>query len=74
MNNYDEEFLNTFNECYPFERYIIKEPKSIGNLFDDAVLTEIFVPYTEIKPVVDDNGELLFFTKINQYSFKIRWK
>lgn len=66
MNNYDKEFLNTFNECYPFERYIIKEPKSIGNLFDDAVLTEIFVPYTEIKPVVDDNGELMFFTKINE--------
>lgn len=66
MNNYDKNFLNTFNECYPFERYIFKEPKSIGNLFDDAVLTEIFVPYTEIKPVVDNNGELLFFTKINQ--------
>ncbi len=66
MNDYDENFLNTFNECYPFERYIIKEPRPIGNLFDDAVLTEIFVPYTEIKPIVDDNGELLYFTKINQ--------
>ena len=66
MNDYDKHFIYTFNECYPFERYIIKEPKSIGNLFDDAVLTEIFVPYTEIKPVVDDNGDLLFFTKINQ--------
>ena len=66
MNNYDKKFLNTFNECYPFERYIIKEPKSIGNLFDDAVLTEIFVPYTEIKPVVDDNGELISFTIFNQ--------
>ena len=64
--DYDKAFLNTFNECYPFERYIIKKPKSIGNLFDDAVLTEIFVPYTEIKPVVDDNGEFLFFTKIKQ--------
>jgi hypothetical protein len=66
MNDYDKYFIDTFNECYPFERYIIKEPKSIGNLFDDAVLTEIFVPYTEIKPVVDDNGELMFFTKINE--------
>ena len=66
MNDYDKNFLNIFNECYPFERYIIKEPKSIGNLFDDTVLTEIFVPYTEIKPLVDNNGELLFFTKINQ--------
>ena len=51
MNNYDKEFLNTFNECYPFERYIIKEPKSIGNLFDDAVLTEIFVPHTVMTTV-----------------------
>ena len=66
MDNYDKEFLNTFNECYPFERYIIKEPKSIGNLFDDAVLTEIFVPYTEIKPILNDNGRLISFTKINQ--------
>ena len=66
MDNYDKEFLNTFNECYPFERYIIKEPKSIGNLFDDAVLTEIFVPYTEIKPILNDNGRLISFTKINK--------
>ena len=66
MNDYDKNFLYTFNECYPFERYIIKEPKSIGNLFDDAVLTEIFVPYTEIKPILDDNGGLISFTGINK--------
>jgi hypothetical protein len=66
MNDYDKKFINIFNECYPFERYIIKEPKSIGNLFDDAVLTEIFIPYTEIKPILDDNGGLISFTKINQ--------
>ena len=66
MSNYDKQFLDTFNECYPFERYIVKEPKSIGNLFDDAVLTEIFVPYTEVKPILDDDGGLLSFTKINQ--------
>lgn len=64
MNNYDEEFLNIFNECYPFERYIFKEPKSIGMLFDDMLLTEIFVPYTEIKPVTNENGSFLFSTSI----------
>lgn len=64
MNNYDEEFLNTFNECYPFERYIFKEPKSIGMTFDDMLLTEVFVPYTEIKPVTNENGSFLFYTSI----------
>lgn len=64
MNNYDEEFLDTFNECYPFERYIFKEPKSIGMTFDDMLLTEVFVPYTEIKPVTNENGSFLFYTSI----------
>lgn len=64
MNNYDEEFLNTFNECYPFEKYIFKEPKSIGMTFDDMLLTEVFVPYTEIKPVLDENNNFLFYTTI----------
>lgn len=63
--DYDKEFLNTFNESYPFETYIIKEPKPIGNLFDDAYLTEIFVPDTKIEPILDDNGNLITFTKIN---------
>lgn len=48
----------------PFERYIFKEPKSIGMLFDDMLLTEIFVPYTEIKPVTNENGSFLFYTSI----------
>jgi hypothetical protein len=44
----DKEFIDVFNEYYPFERYILKNPKSIENLFDDLLLTEIFVPKTEI--------------------------
>lgn len=74
--DYDKEFLNTFNECYPFEIYIIKEPKPIGNLFDDAYLTEIFVPDTKIEPILDDNGNLITFTKINhdEVSVKLRTK
>ena len=64
MDNYDKEFLDTFNECYPFERYIFKDPKSLGLTFDDMLLTEIFVPYTEIKPVTNENGSFLFNTSI----------
>ena len=61
---YDEQFINTFNEHYPFERYILKEPKRINYLFDDVKLTEIFIPSTEIKPITDDNGNLITFTEI----------
>lgn len=61
---YDEQFINTFNENYPFERYILKEPKRINYLFDDVKLTEIFIPSTEIKPITDDNGNLITFTEI----------
>lgn len=63
--NYDKEFLSTFNEFYPFERYILKTPKSINYLFDDAVLLEIFVPATEIKRIKDEYiGE--YYTKIEE--------
>jgi hypothetical protein len=51
MNQYDKRFLDVFNEYYPFERYIFNTPRVITDLFDDIVLTEIFVPYTETKPV-----------------------
>lgn len=64
MNNYDEDFLKCFNECYPFERYIFTEPKSIGMTFDDMMLTEIFVPHTKIKPVTNEKGSFLFYTSI----------
>lgn len=62
--DYDREFLSVFNEYYPFERYIVKNPKSITYLFDDAILTEIFVPYTEIKHLIDDNGNCYHSTSI----------
>ena len=26
----DKDFINTYNEYYPFERYIVKNPKKIG--------------------------------------------
>jgi len=64
--DYDDNFLNIFNECYPFERYIFREPKSIGITFEDIVLIELFVPYTEIKPITSEDGSLITFTRINK--------
>ena len=64
--DYDDNFLNIFKECYPFERYIFREPKSIGITFEDIVLIELFVPYTEIKPITSENGSLITFTRINK--------
>lgn len=58
-----EEFISEFNEYYPFERYIVKNPKSFVYLFDDAQLTEVFVPSTEIKPIVID-GQFVGHTKV----------
>ena len=57
------DFINEFNDYYPFERYIVKTPKSFVYLFDDAQLTEVFVPSTEIKPVVID-GQFVGHTKV----------
>lgn len=74
MNDYDEEFLTVFNEYYPFERYILKNPKSIGNLFDDLLLTEIFVPKTEIIPILSDEGSLVTFTEINPDNIYVKVK
>lgn len=77
MDQYDKEFMDTFNECYPFERYIFNTPRVINDLFDDIVLTELFVPYTEIKPVCNpDTGKLMFFTEINkdEVYIKVRGK
>lgn len=74
MNNYDKDFINTFNEYYPFERYIFKEPKSIGLTFDDAVITEIFVPCTEIKPILNPDGSFARFTKLNPNEVYVKIK
>lgn len=54
---YLEEFLSVFNDRYPFERYIFKTPCNLGNLFDDVLVTEVFVPSTEIKPYFSDDGQ-----------------
>lgn len=69
----DREFINTFNEYYPFERYIVKNPKKINYLFDDVLLTELFVPSTEIKPVVYEGG-FTAFTRVNDDEIYIKLK
>lgn len=75
INDYDKKFLNVFNEYYPFERYILKNPKPIGNLFDEALLEEIFIPQTEIKPIFSDDGsELVSFTSIDKDEIYIKIK
>lgn len=74
MSNYDKDFIETFNEYYPFERYIVKEPKQINYLFDDVVLTELFVPSTEIKPCVDEEGVFHGFTSINNEDIYVKLK
>ena len=72
---YYKEFVNIFNEYYPLERYIIRKPVSIGTVFGDVMLTEIFVPYTEIKPIVDENNKFHGdFTKINKKEVYVKLK
>ena len=68
-----KDFINVFNEYYPFERYIVKTPKSIVYLFDDALLTELFIPSTEIKPIVLD-GQFMGFTKFPKNEIYVKVK
>ena len=68
-----EDFINVFNEYYPFERYIVKTPKSIVYLFDDALLTELFIPSTEIKPIVLD-GQFVGHTKVPKNEIYVKVK
>lgn len=71
--SYDTNFIDTFNEYYPFERYIVKNPKKINYLFDDALLCELFIPSTEIKPVMHE-GCFVGFTHINDDEIYIKLK
>lgn len=74
MSDYNKEFISTFNDYYPFERLIIKEPKQINYLFDDVLLTEIFIPNTEIKPLIDENGVFHGCTEINYDDIYVKLK
>lgn len=74
MADYDIDFINEFNGYYPFERYIVKEPKQINYLFDDVVLTELFVPSTEIKPLVDEDGGFHGYSEIDNDEIYVKLK
>jgi hypothetical protein len=69
----DRDFIGTYNEYYPFERYILKNPKKINYLFDDALLCELFIPSTEIKPIIHE-GDFVGFTRINDDDIYIKLK
>lgn len=69
----DKEFIDTYNKYYPFERYILKNPKKINYLFDDALLCELFIPSTEIKPIMHE-GEFVGFTRIDDDDIYIKLK
>lgn len=69
----DTEFIDIINEYYPFERYIVKNPKSIEPTFDDLVLTELFVPNTEIKPIMY-NDRISYWTKVNPDEIYVKVK
>ena len=73
MSTEDKRFINIFNEYYPFDRYIIEEPKSIEPTFDDLYLTEVFVPKTEIKPITY-NSNFICYTEVNKNEIFIKVK
>lgn len=74
MYSSTEEFIGVFNEYYPFERYILTKPQKINYLFDDAFITEIFIPSTEIKPILADNGQFLCNTSIDKDEIYVKIK
>lgn len=64
MRIVDDNFFSVFNSYYPFDRYILKKPGQINYIYDDLVLTELFIPGTKIEPVVRD-GKLVDWTDLS---------
>lgn len=69
----DTEFIDIFNVHYPFERYIMKDPKPLDFLFDDMVLTEIFIPSTEILLKESDRG-ISYWTHVDDDEIYVKVK
>lgn len=69
----DTEFIDIFNVHYPFERYIMKDPKPLDFLFDDMVLTEIFIPSTEILLQESDRG-ISYWTHVDDDEIYVKVK
>ena len=61
----DKEFINVFNEYYPFEHYIINNPKSIND-DDDVLLIGITVPETKIQSIYNVDGNFVFNTQVSK--------
>lgn len=73
----DTDFINIYNEYYPFERYIVKTPKSINSLFDDLLLTELFIPNTKVEPILYDNNgteDILTWTEVDKDEIYVKVK
>lgn len=71
---YLEEFLCVFNDRYPFERYMFNTPCSLENLFDDVLVTEVFVPSTEIKPYFSEDGQYIDSNEIPKDEIYLKLK
>ncbi len=72
--NYDKQFISVFNTYYPFERYIMQSPKQLNYYFDDVFVTEIFIPNTEIKPIVGPRSGIITWTKVDDDEIYIKVK
>lgn len=53
---------------------LLKNLNELTIYFDDIVLIELFVPSTEIKPCVDENGVFHGFTSINNEDVYVKLK
>jgi hypothetical protein len=65
---------HSVTELYTAGKYELEALELINSLFDDVMLTELFVPSTEIKPIADDNGDLVGFTEIPTDEIYIKLK
>lgn len=71
--SYDIDFINEYNNYYPFERYIVKTPKSINCLFDDVQLTELFIPSTETTTTQVNDDDIYVKLKCGDVEFRMAY-
>lgn len=67
------DFIYEFNTFYPFKRYIVKYPKKINDKYEDALLTEIFIPDTKIEPILCD-GNFMGYSDVDTDEIYIKIK
>lgn len=71
--SYDIDFINEYNNYYPFERYIVKTPKSINCLFNDVQLTELFIPSTETTTTQVNDDDIYVKLKCGDVEFRMAY-